>query len=167
MNETVNVVTTKTSEIGQKTWGLMRGVMALASQKVEEFTKEGPGSGSGFGSGSNNDSWQRKESEGNGYYQEFGNESKGWNSSAGAQPSTDRQFNSVSSGSWDDWDTNESKKEQPSKGTKSLNSDNWAGWDDGKDDGFDNFYQSAPDHNNKTRDFNGNSDAKWSGGGFL
>ncbi|KAI8016678.1 putative ADP-ribosylation factor GTPase-activating protein AGD6 [Camellia lanceoleosa] len=41
VNETVNVVTTKTTEIGQKTWGIMRGVMALASQKVEEYTKEG------------------------------------------------------------------------------------------------------------------------------
>nr|GEV50194.1 probable ADP-ribosylation factor GTPase-activating protein AGD6 [Tanacetum cinerariifolium] len=36
VNETVNVVTAKTTEIGQKTWGLMKGVMAFASQKVEE-----------------------------------------------------------------------------------------------------------------------------------
>ncbi|KAK4419095.1 putative ADP-ribosylation factor GTPase-activating protein AGD6 [Sesamum alatum] len=53
VNETVNVVTAKTSEIGQKTWGLMKGVMALATQKVEEYTKEG--------SGWTNDDWQRKE----------------------------------------------------------------------------------------------------------
>ncbi|KAG6596416.1 ADP-ribosylation factor GTPase-activating protein AGD7, partial [Cucurbita argyrosperma subsp. sororia] len=33
VNETVNVVTAKTTEIGQRTWGLMRGVMAIASQK--------------------------------------------------------------------------------------------------------------------------------------
>jgi len=31
VNETVNVVTAKTSEIGQKTWGIMKGVMAIAS----------------------------------------------------------------------------------------------------------------------------------------
>ncbi|KAK1311741.1 ADP-ribosylation factor GTPase-activating protein AGD7 [Acorus calamus] len=41
VNETVSVVTAKTTEIGQKTWGIMRGVMAMASQKVEEYTKEG------------------------------------------------------------------------------------------------------------------------------
>ncbi|KAF3965167.1 hypothetical protein CMV_010621 [Castanea mollissima] len=41
VNETVTVVTAKTSEIGQKTWGIMKGVMAMASQKVEEYTKEG------------------------------------------------------------------------------------------------------------------------------
>ncbi|XP_047332002.1 ADP-ribosylation factor GTPase-activating protein AGD7-like, partial [Impatiens glandulifera] len=40
VNETVNVVTAKTTEIGQRTWGIMRGVLALASQKVEELTKE-------------------------------------------------------------------------------------------------------------------------------
>ncbi|KAI3474078.1 hypothetical protein Pfo_028866 [Paulownia fortunei] len=152
VNETVNVVTAKTSEIGQKTWGLMRGVMALASQKVEEYTKEGSG-------------WQRKESDNNGYYQEFGQESKGWNSSAGAQSSSSRQFNSVSSGSWDDWDTKDSRKEEPPKGTASQNGDNWAGWDDGKDDGYDNLHHSASDH--KTRGYNGNSDAKWTEGGFL
>ncbi|KAK7336968.1 hypothetical protein VNO77_17522 [Canavalia gladiata] len=33
VNETVNVVTQKTSEIGHRTWGIMKGVMALASQK--------------------------------------------------------------------------------------------------------------------------------------
>ncbi|CAI9779037.1 unnamed protein product [Fraxinus pennsylvanica] len=55
VNETVSVVTAKTSEIGQKTWGIMKGVMALASQKVEEYTKED--------SGLKNDGWQRNESE--------------------------------------------------------------------------------------------------------
>ena len=40
VSETVNVVASKTTEIGQRTWGIMKGVMAIASQKVEEFTKE-------------------------------------------------------------------------------------------------------------------------------
>ncbi|KAL8039409.1 hypothetical protein ABFX02_10G035400 [Erythranthe guttata] len=153
VNETVNVVTTKTSEIGQKTWGLMRGVMALASQKVEEFTKEG------------GSAWPRKESESNGYYQDFNHDSsKGsMNTSTGAQSSTDKQF---SSNSWDDWETKDSsKKEEQSKGTKPHNGDSWAGWDDGKDDGFDSFYQSASDH--KTKDHNGKSDSNWADGGFL
>ncbi|KAK4478575.1 hypothetical protein RD792_014061 [Penstemon davidsonii] len=150
VNETVNVVTAKTSEIGQKTWGLMKGVMALASQKVEEYTKES--------SGWKNDSWQHNESENNNNYQQF-------NSSAGSQSSSGQQFNSVSSGSWDDWDTKDNKKEVSSKGTTTQNGDNWAGWDDAKDDGFDNFYQSASD--NKSVGYNGKSDSKWTGGGFL
>ncbi|KAG9147875.1 hypothetical protein Leryth_003473, partial [Lithospermum erythrorhizon] len=45
VNETVNVVTAKTTEIGQRTWGLMKGVMALATQTVEELANEGGGSG--------------------------------------------------------------------------------------------------------------------------
>ncbi|KAL3839556.1 hypothetical protein ACJIZ3_024147 [Penstemon smallii] len=155
VNETVNVVTAKTSEIGQKTWGLMKGVMALASQKVEEYTKEGPGS-------KNDNSWQHNQSDNTGYYQE----SKGWNSSAGAQSSTNGQSKSVSSGSWDDWDTKDDKKEEPSKGTTTHNGDSWAGWDDAKDDdGYDSFYKSAPD--NKAAGYNGKSDSNWTDGGFL
>ncbi|PIN11208.1 ADP-ribosylation factor GTPase activator [Handroanthus impetiginosus] len=152
VNETVGVVTAKTSEIGQKTWGLMKGVMALASQKVEEYTKESSG-------------WQRNERDSSGYYQEFGQESKGWNSSTGAQSSASRQFNSVSSGSWDDWDVKDSRKDERSKGATSQNGDSWAGWDDAKDDGDDNFYQSTSDK--KPAGYNGKSDANWTGGGFL
>lgn len=160
VNETVNVVTAKTSEIGQKTWGIVKGVMALASQKVEEYTKEGSGSGSGTG-------WPRNENDNNnGYYQDFGQESKGYNSSVGVQSSTSQQFNSVSSGSWDDWDAKDSKKEESPKGTTFQNGDSWAGWgDEGKDDGFDDFYQSAPDK--KSVGYNGKSDSNWSGGGFI
>ncbi|KAL3536382.1 hypothetical protein ACH5RR_004843 [Cinchona calisaya] len=158
VNETVNVVTAKTTEIGQKTWGIMKGVVALASQKVEEYTQEG-------GISWKNDGWQRSESESNGYYQEFGQESKGWNSSpAGGQPSSGRQFNSVNSGSWDDWDSKDSRKEESTKGTASHNGDSWAGWDDNKDDGFDYLYQSASD--SKAVGYNGKSDAKWTEGGF-
>ncbi|MFS8030972.1 hypothetical protein Hanom_Chr17g01540301 [Helianthus anomalus] len=37
VNETVNVVTAKTTDIGHRTWGMVRGVMALATQKVEQY----------------------------------------------------------------------------------------------------------------------------------
>ncbi|GFY93261.1 ARF-GAP domain 6 [Actinidia rufa] len=154
VNETVNVVTAKTTEIGQKTWGIMKGVMALASQKVEEYTKEGAATWKA-------DGWQRNETENNGYYQEFSQESKGW--SSGGQPSSaGAHSNSISSGSWDDWDHNDNRKEEP---TKPSNGDGWAGWDDAKDDGYDNFYQSAPD--TKAVSQNGKSYSKWTDGGFL
>ncbi|CAA6654932.1 unnamed protein product [Spirodela intermedia] len=60
VNETVNVVTTKTTEIGQKTWGLMKGVMAIATQKVEEFAKEARNHSSSTGSW---DDWGQEEAK--------------------------------------------------------------------------------------------------------
>lgn len=47
VNETVNVMTAKTTKIGQMTWGIMRGVMEIALQKVEEYTKESPSKSDG------------------------------------------------------------------------------------------------------------------------
>ncbi|KAL5716640.1 ADP-ribosylation factor GTPase-activating protein agd7 [Ranunculus cassubicifolius] len=112
VNETVNVVTTKTTEIGQKTWGIMKGVMALASQKVEEYTKEG-------GSNTWNSNWQSND---------YGHDIK----------NSDSQFKSAtSSNSWDDWDTkvnNTTIKGNSGKVEAAKNEDDWAGWDDGKDD---------------------------------
>ncbi|PHU06823.1 putative ADP-ribosylation factor GTPase-activating protein AGD6 [Capsicum chinense] len=159
VNETVNVVTAKTSEIGQKSWGIMKGVLAIASQKVEEYTKDSPTWKS--------DSWQRGESEKNGYYQDFNKDSKGWNASGGAQ-SSGRNVNSVSSVSWDDWDNEDkSKVDHPTKAAAaSSKNDGWAGWDDGQDDGFDNHYQSAS-NNKHAAVHTGKSDSKWSDGGFL
>jgi ADP-ribosylation factor GTPase-activating protein 1 len=160
VNETVNVVTAKTSEIGQRTWGIMKGVMAMASQKVEEYSKEGINW--------KTDSWQRNDSETNGYYQEFKQENKGWNSSPGGGQSSSTGHNSYSSSSWDDWDSKDNRKEESTKGAASHNkdgNDGWAGWDDAKDDGFDNFYQSASDKN--AVGHNGKSDSTWTGGGFL
>ena len=142
MNETVHVVTAKTTEIGQKTWGIMKGVMALAATW-------------------NADSWQRNETDKNDYYQGFSQESKGW-SSRGQPSSAGAHSNSVSSGSWDDWDCNDNRKEEA---TKPSNGDGWAGWDDAKDDGYDNLYQSASD--TKAVGHNGKSDTKWADGGFL
>ncbi|KAK4348518.1 hypothetical protein RND71_031273 [Anisodus tanguticus] len=152
VNETVNVVTAKTSEIGQKSWGIMKGVLAMASQKVEEYTKDPTWK---------NDSWQRGESEKNGYCQEFNQDSKGWNASGGAQ-SSGRNVNSVSSASWDDWDNEDKSKVIPTKGAAFSKNDDWAGWDDG----FDNHYQSASD-NKHAAVHAGKSDSKWTDGGFL
>ncbi|KDP20155.1 hypothetical protein JCGZ_00032 [Jatropha curcas] len=158
VNETVNVVAAKTTEIGQRTWGIMRGVMAMATQKVEELSKDGWKA----------DNWQQNESESNGYYQEFNKqENKGWNSSsAGGQSSSSGNYNSYSSSSWDDWDQKDVRKEDSTKSTGTRSNDGWAGWDDGKDDGFDdNFYQREPDK--KAVGPNGKSDDTWTGGGFL
>ncbi|TXG58591.1 hypothetical protein EZV62_016420 [Acer yangbiense] len=157
VNETVNVVTTKTSEIGHRTWGIMKGVMAIASQKVEEYTKDGMNW--------NNDNWQRNESERNGHYQEFNQGNKGWNSSSGGGQSSLSENHHNSSSSWDDWDQKDNRKEDTAKGKGSNNTDDWAGWDDAKEEGYDNFYQS--DSDKKVVGHNGKSDAAWTGGGFL
>ncbi|KAK7245256.1 hypothetical protein RIF29_40093 [Crotalaria pallida] len=186
VNETVNVVTQKTSEIGQRTWGIMKGVMAMASQKVDEFTRDNPNMKS--------DNWQQNENDRNGFYQEYNQENKGWNSSTGggqpssigptntyhsnssddwghkgsrkeepASGSSPQPSNTYNSSSWDDWDHKDARKEEPAKGSASKTPDGWAGWDDGKDDGFDNWNAS----HNKTVGHNGKSDSAWTGGGFL
>lgn len=157
VNETVNVVTNKTTEIGQRTWGIMKGVMAIASQKVEEYSKDGMNW--------NNENWQRNDSERNGYYQEFKQESKGGNAFSGGQSSSSGNAQTFSSTSWDDWDHKENKKEETTKGGTSGNNDSWAGWDDAKDDGYDNWYQGAP--NKGTAGRNGKPDSTWTEGGFL
>ncbi|XP_042510447.1 probable ADP-ribosylation factor GTPase-activating protein AGD6 [Macadamia integrifolia] len=157
VNETVNVVTTKTTELGHRTWGIMKGVMAMASQKVEEYTKEGINFKS--------DNWQRNDSERNGYYQEFGHESKGWNPSLGVgQSSSGRQFSSVTSNSWDDWDSKDNRKEGSGKVAASQNGDSWTGWEDPKDDGYENFYHSSSNKNSVGQ--NGKFDSTWTEGGF-
>ncbi|KAH7678031.1 ADP-ribosylation factor GTPase-activating protein 1 [Dioscorea alata] len=150
VNETVNVVATKTTEIGQKTWGIMKGVMAMASQKVEEFTKEG--------SDWKGNDWQRNETQRNGHYQEFGQNSKGWNSS---EEDAIRPYNSVSS--WDDWDGK--AKEEPTK-KSSQGGDSWAGWDDAKEEGND-YYIHSSSNNNKGVTHNGKAGSLWTEGGFL
>lgn len=158
----------------------MKGVMALASQKVEELTSDNPNG--------NSDNWQRNENGRNGSYQEFNHENKGWNSSIReGQPSSGGQTNTYSSSwddwdhkdstkggpargsapqssngrnnssSWDDWDHKDARKVEPAKGSSPHNNDSWAGWDDAKDDDFDN----------KASDHNGTSGSGWTGGGFL
>ncbi|KAI8006487.1 hypothetical protein LOK49_LG07G00293 [Camellia lanceoleosa] len=64
---------------------------------------------------------QRKQ-RGNGYYQEFAQESKGWSSGGGKSSSGAAHNNSVSLGSWDDWDQKDNRKEESStKGVASSN----------------------------------------------
>ncbi|KAK4755199.1 hypothetical protein SAY87_008956 [Trapa incisa] len=138
VNETVNVVASKTTEIGQRTWGIMRGVMALATQKVER----------------SNDSSQGDDEAKSGDYHEFRQEQK-WG----------KNSNSFGSKSWDDWDDN---KEGPNKGVASSgNDDGWEGWDDDdpKEDGYESFHQSAPAES--AAGHGGKSDSTWSGRGFL
>ncbi|KAK1297949.1 ADP-ribosylation factor GTPase-activating protein AGD7 [Acorus calamus] len=153
VNETVSVVTAKTTEIGQKTWGIMRGVMAMASQKVEEYTKEGINRDSSSGSSN----YQRSNGERNGYYQEFGsNENKGWNISQVDHNSVD---------SWDDWDQKEKQVGSAKGGSPGgVGHDSWAGWDDVKDDGDDHYYGGS---SNKSSSQNGKSGSQWTDGGFL
>ncbi|KAG1339190.1 ADP-ribosylation factor GTPase-activating protein AGD7 [Cocos nucifera] len=148
VNETMSVVATKTTEVGQRTWGIMKGVMAMASQKVEECTKDGMNW--------KGDDWQTQKGERNGYYQNFGQENKRRNSSEG---NSLKHYNSASS--WDGWDEEE-KKEQPGKGTQDAES--WAGWDDVKDDGYDN-YSYSPSSRGANQD--GKSGSLWTEGGFL
>lgn len=144
VNETVNVVTTKTTEIGQKTWGLMKGVMAIATQKVEELTKEGPVS------------WQQPGNERNG----FGPDNNGYRSSADLSSSRNH---SNSASSWDDWGQEETKKADPARGGGGQAADGWGGWDDNKDDDDDddsNYYQRS------SAIQSGRSASTWSEGGF-
>ncbi|KAL5218606.1 hypothetical protein ABZP36_019290 [Zizania latifolia] len=150
VNETVNVVANKTTEIGSRTWGIMKGVMALASQKVEEYTKEG---GSGWG----ND-WQRREQQHSEPYPRSEHETtngNGWNSSH------DGSSKNYNSNSWDDWD-DQGKKDEPAKARQT--SDSWAGWDDVKDDSFDSYNRGT---SNKGSNQNGTSGGSyWTEGGF-
>ncbi|CAN1142796.1 ADP-ribosylation factor GTPase-activating protein AGD7 [Linum perenne] len=181
VNETVNVVTAKTTEIGHRTWGIVRGVMAMATQKVEEYAKDG---------GWNNEN----DNEGNGYYHEFSKQqNSGWNSNVGAgQSSSARNYNSSGSynssvnnknnnnnnnnsnnndnnshSSWDDWGQTDNKKAVNKTVSGSNGSDGWAGWDDGKDDGFDDNFHPPANEKKSTGYSNGKSDSTWTGGGFA
>ncbi|KAJ6803671.1 ADP-ribosylation factor GTPase-activating protein AGD7 [Iris pallida] len=155
VNETVTVVASKTTEIGQRTWGIMKGVMALATQKVEQFAKEGGGW---------NDDWQRSENDKNGHYQDFGHENK--SSSTHGEHSSSRGHSSTTS-SWDDWNEKE-RKESSSRG-RTESSDTWAGWEDVKDDCYDNYSHSSSNMGNNQSGKStqgGKSDSLWTEGGF-
>ncbi|KAG2332591.1 hypothetical protein Bca52824_003771 [Brassica carinata] len=179
VNETINVFANKTTEIGQRTWGIMKG--------VEEFTKEEAST------------WnQQNKNEGNGYYQ---NNAATNPSFGGSQSSSSYQNNNRNSSSWGDWgDENNAKKEAAPKVSQSVHhksygnssfwddwgeeknsikkeaapkvstsndDDGWAGWDDndGKDDD-DGYYQSAGG-DKKSAGHNGKSDTAWTDEGFL
>ncbi|XP_047316474.1 probable ADP-ribosylation factor GTPase-activating protein AGD6 [Impatiens glandulifera] len=150
VNETVSVVTAKTTEIGHKTWGIMKGVMSLATQKMEEYTsKEGGGGGSSWKS-SDGGGWQRNEVA-NGHYQPF---PEGGNSS-------------TKSSSWDDWDNDGYRKQEeqlPKNGGSSKNGDDWAGWDDQKDSSSED---SSMFGKKNSGIIGTGQNAKWTEGGFL
>ncbi|PKA51929.1 putative ADP-ribosylation factor GTPase-activating protein AGD6 [Apostasia shenzhenica] len=141
--QTVCTVTNKTSEIGQRTWGIMKGVMAMATQKVEEFAKEGS-------MGWKDDELPCNEHERNGNFRELGAESPG--------------MNHRSSSSWDDWDEKGEKKAEKKKKKKNEREDSWGGWDDYSKDGDDDGHH----HGNSNGDNNGRSSgSNWTGGGFI
>ncbi|GKV30034.1 hypothetical protein SLEP1_g38900 [Rubroshorea leprosula] len=130
VNETVNVVTAKTTETGQKTWRIMKGVMALASQKVEEYTKDGMNW--------KNDNWQ-PENEKNGIIKSSINRriiEDGILRLGGNPLPVGITNNSYGLSSWDDWDTEDNRKEDTKKGsgnyTSSGNSNSYgsSSWDD-------------------------------------
>ena len=191
VSETVNVVANKTTEIGQRTWGIMRGVMAIASQKVEEFTREEASSWSqqnrseGYGSYQNkaatNSSLGGSQSSSS-YQNNYGN-STSWddwgeenNTKKATAPKVSQSSSSghhnsyrSNSNSWDDWgeENNATKKEAAPKVSTSKDDDGWAGWDDNdaKDDD-DGYYQSGAG-DKKSVGHNGKADTAWTGGGFL
>ncbi|KAK8926580.1 ADP-ribosylation factor GTPase-activating protein AGD7 [Platanthera zijinensis] len=153
VNETVSVVTTKTTEIGQKTWGIMKGVMAIASQKVEEYAKEG-------GINWKADDLQQNTVHRNGYYQQFGAKGgDGWDS---LNDQSSLRHNS--SGSWDDWDEM-GKNSKAESDTRNRGNEDWAGWDDVKDDDYNNKHHGSSSNNGT--DLVGKSGSQWSDGGFL
>ncbi|PWA35634.1 hypothetical protein CTI12_AA606810 [Artemisia annua] len=116
------------------------------------------------------ESWQKSETPGKVFYQEFGKEKKGWNSNGTSSPapssgvngtsvsSSGSNFSSVDSGSWDDWDNDANMKYLSTITAALTNANDWAGWDDVKDDGFDKF-----DGKSTT----GKSDGNWSWVGVL
>ncbi|KAE8679477.1 putative ADP-ribosylation factor GTPase-activating protein AGD6 [Hibiscus syriacus] len=126
VNETVNVVTARTSEIGQRTWGIMKGVMAIASQKNgyrNEFKLENRG---------------------------WNSTSGGQSSSVG----NNNYYNSSSWDDWDMKDSR--MEDNNTKVTAFRSNDGWAGWDDAKDGGYDHLYnggssdKKAVGHNGKS-----------------
>lgn len=193
VNETVSVVGARATELGQKTWGIMRGVMAMASQTVEQYTKE-PGRSSYDNSytetlspGHDDDPYQHVNSGENQWHNTRDNEK--------LQSSKGRD-------SWDDWD--DEGKQGNSKGYNGGNSssygnhnnispqqgrsqssatmkatesrkpatggDSWTGWDDhDQNDDVDTFF--TVDHKADKKKSDGwndwnDSDVKWTEGGF-
>ena len=195
VNETVSVVAAKTTEIGHRTWGIMKGVVAIASQKVEAYTKEGINWNAG--------EYQRQNyngftSEGNGDYHEIRQESsldRGGNSKNALKPENfhnnfdgnrgpGKQYsdhggsgNSSFKG-WDDWgddsksgNMNDSYLPKSGKGsqggTSGTGNDNWAGWDDIKDDDEDDIFGRSTGRNSEhIHGNNGNSGSYWTEAGF-
>lgn len=159
VNETVSVVSAKTTEIGHKTWGIMKGVMALASQKVEEFSKDGGSSWvSGYQQYQSSENGLLSHESDRGEYEEIKHENlQGGKDDHGGSRWDDWDQSPVSknvsskgvTGKWDNWDSSSGSKMASNTGTAKASNfsaartgggDNWAGWDDVKDDGDDDFF---------------------------
>ncbi|KAJ7557918.1 hypothetical protein O6H91_04G015900 [Diphasiastrum complanatum] len=180
VNETVSVVTAKTTEIGQKTWGIMKGVMAMASKTVETYSKDVIKNSGHYGSSTSDDSYvERPEMAG---YQNL--------NANGSWDDWDNEKRPIGSkeDSWDDW--GDSKKQASDNGKTSIaikeskvnsadfsgrsevsaaqsGGDFWAGWDDNSKDDAEDFHNSSA--SKKTSEDWGkwtDSAAVWSDGGF-
>jgi len=138
--------------------------LAMASQKLEEYTNENGVAGRTCNP-------HQSENMKNGYYQEFKNESDGWNNTTQkGLSSSSRQFESASASSWDDWNQEDDRKAGSFKGGSSAthHNDGWAGWDDPKDiDRFEDFPRGPSHGIGASSGRTGKSDAMWGEGGFL
>lgn len=191
VNETVSVVAAKTTEIGSRTWGIMKGVVAMASQKVEAYAKEGGlpwnageyqhqspnvvtndtngGDYHEIRRGSSSDPWATSNNSSKHY-------SDGWGSGNSSFKGWDDWGDSPKSGIRNDSYTNKTVSQEPETGvvkgskgeTAGAGSDNWAGWDDVKDDDKDDFFGGSggrnADHNTHVN--NGNAGSFWTEAGF-
>eukprot|EP00245_Coleochaete_scutata_P005971 TRINITY_DN20021_c0_g1_i1.p1 TRINITY_DN20021_c0_g1~~TRINITY_DN20021_c0_g1_i1.p1 ORF type:complete len:471 (-),score=100.61 TRINITY_DN20021_c0_g1_i1:683-2095(-) len=158
LTETATVVAAKTSEYGQRGWGIMKGVLAMATEQVTNIAKDTgivSNSGNNF-SGFGHD--QGKQNGGGGW--------DNWVSGAG----------SGGAKSWDDWGENNSSANQESQrnagsGARKSNSE-WSGW--GDEEGEQPSHPTGPSKppaqkaQNGPKDWDdwGDSDSKWTGGGF-
>lgn len=144
-DEKVGAVASKTTELGQRTWGIVKDVMALATLKVEEYTRDGVESKSGqenngsFGQSPGESKWNSdnanagedpKGSQWNwndGNFGQYHAESK-WNSNnanAGDCP-TQNKWNGSPHKGWDDWGPDSPVAAKPNK---SKSEEVWVGWD--------------------------------------
>lgn len=144
-DEKVSVVASKTTELGQRTWGIVKDVMALATLKVEEYTGDGVESKSGqenngnFGQSPGESKWNSDDANAgedpngsqwnwnDGNFGQYHAESK-WNSNnanAGDCP-TQNKWNGSPHKGWDDWGPDSPVAAKPNK---SKSEEVWVGWD--------------------------------------
>lgn len=136
VNETVSVVAAKTTELGQMTWGIMRGVMAIASQQVEAYTQMKDETLSSYGS---------VESHGVEYQ------------ALNGRHALDTPANP--SGVWKEWDGNVSES-RVELTTADDGKDCWSGWNDKLEDD-DNHLPGSPPSKKAVDEWN---DDAWDAG---
>ncbi|XP_043705262.1 probable ADP-ribosylation factor GTPase-activating protein AGD6 [Telopea speciosissima] len=114
-DDTVNVVALRTTEFGQSTWGIMKDVMTMASQKMEEYAGDGI---------------QRKEEQNDciGVNQTIDGNAK---HNHGDSKDVEASFKG-----WDDWEggspvstASVSKKDVEELSKKDQSDEVWVGWD--------------------------------------